>query len=129
MIALLYRWLPRIFYCHCRPDRSFFWRGRQFPLCARCTGQLAGMLLGIVLFVAAPFSVEICVFLMLALIADGFLQLLTRYESTNLRRLLTGILFGVGFYELAAWSVIQTVTWGHELGKIMRENWMVGWMG
>src|SRR4051812_167741 len=24
--------------CHQRPDRSFFWQGHQFPVCARCTG-------------------------------------------------------------------------------------------
>ena len=24
--------------CHQRPERSFFWDGQQFPVCARCTG-------------------------------------------------------------------------------------------
>ena len=34
--------------------------------------------------------------LCLPLIADGFLQLLTSYESTNIKRILTGIPFGIG---------------------------------
>ncbi|RGF93239.1 DUF2085 domain-containing protein [Ruminococcus sp. AM54-1NS] len=33
--------------CHQRPDRSFFFHGWQFPVCARCTGVLAGQLVGI----------------------------------------------------------------------------------
>ncbi|PQL91928.1 DUF2085 domain-containing protein [Apibacter adventoris] len=24
--------------CHQKPERSFFWKRKQFPLCARCTG-------------------------------------------------------------------------------------------
>ena len=24
--------------CHRKPERSFFFRGHQFPVCARCTG-------------------------------------------------------------------------------------------
>ena len=34
--------------------------------------------------------------LCLPLIADGFLQLLTPYESTNFKRVLTGVPFGFG---------------------------------
>ena len=34
--------------------------------------------------------------LCLPLIADGFLQLLTTYESTNFKRILTGLPFGFG---------------------------------
>ncbi len=33
--------------------------------------------------------------LMLPMLFDGFLQLLTRYESGNYRRLFTGFLFGI----------------------------------
>lgn len=34
---------------------------------------------------------------MLPLVADGFTQKLTAYESNNTRRLITGILFGIAF--------------------------------
>ena len=43
--------------------------------------------------------------LMVPMVADGFLQLKTRYESTNCRRLLTGIPFG---YSLVALFVLFT---------------------
>ena len=44
----LWRWLPILFGCHCRPDRSFHFRdGTPFPICARCTGELAGILAGL----------------------------------------------------------------------------------
>ena len=52
MTAWLYRWLPIVFGCHCREDRSFHIRGRRLPLCARCTGELAGIL---GCLVSAPF--------------------------------------------------------------------------
>ncbi len=89
----------RIFFgCHARPDRSFYFRGKQFPICARCTGELIGMIAGIpiAIFWGYP-RFEVVLLMMLPLIFDGFLQRLTAYESTNIRRLLTGILFGIAF--------------------------------
>lgn len=35
--------------------------------------------------------------LMVPMVFDGFLQLLTPYESGNIRRLLTGMVFGLAF--------------------------------
>lgn len=87
----------RIFFgCHARPDRSFYFRGKQFPICARCTGELVGMILCIptLIFWGCP-SFGIVLLLMIPLIFDGFLQRLTSYESGNIRRLITGILFGI----------------------------------
>lgn len=89
----------RIFFgCHARPDRSFYFRGKQFPICARCTGELVGMLIGI--FIAICFGVLnfwIACLMMIPLVVDGFTQRLTAYESNNIRRLWTGILFGIAF--------------------------------
>jgi uncharacterized membrane protein len=34
--------------CHQLPERSFFLAGRQFPVCARCSGLYAGVVLGLV---------------------------------------------------------------------------------
>lgn len=89
----------RIFFgCHARPDRSFFFHGKQFPICARCTGELIGILLGIpiALFIGYR-SFLVTLALMAPMVIDGFVQLLTSYESKNYKRLITGILFGIAF--------------------------------
>lgn len=92
------RFLQILFGCHARPERSFFFRGKQFPICARCTGELIGILAGIPTAIIFGFPKLPYVFLMMVpLLVDGFLQLLTSYESGNLRRLFTGILFGLAF--------------------------------
>ena len=52
MSTWLYKWLPIIFGCHCRDDRSFHYRGKKFPICARCTGELVGIL---ILLISCPF--------------------------------------------------------------------------
>lgn len=92
----------RIFFgCHARADRSFFFRGRQFPICARCTGELIGILMGIpIVFVTGYARFWIMVLMMTPMVVDGLCQLLTSYESKNYRRLLTGILFGIAFISL-----------------------------
>lgn len=89
----------RIFFgCHARPDRSFYFRGKQFPICARCTGELVGILMGIPTAICFGYpSFWIAALMMLPLVIDGFTQRLTAYESTNIRRLFTGILFGIAF--------------------------------
>lgn len=105
--------MPIIFGCHCRADRSFHWKGRQFPICARCTGELLGILAAVATYFPLRPSPWLMVGMMLPMLADGFLQLLTAYESTNPRRLLTGILFGyslTGLYLLSA-------TWTFQYGK------------
>ena len=91
--------------CHRRPDRSFFWRGRQFPVCARCTGVYIGETIALVQFLIVH-----RVFLLLSLLfcAVMFLDWLIQYmeirESTNRRRLMTGLLGGYGVMSLEiAW--------------------------
>ena len=84
-------------YCHRKPERSFFWKGKQLPVCARCTGIHIGYLSIFVLFtdiVYIPFWIS--VLLVLPTYLDGLIQALTRYESTNLVRITTGIFAGVG---------------------------------
>jgi len=77
--------------CHQRPERSFFVRRRQFHVCARCTGLLAGLTL-------APFALTMhaaVLFLfptaLAILIADGLSQRFRLRDSSNLLRLSTGI--------------------------------------
>lgn len=82
--------------CHQMQERSFSVRGYQLPLCARCTGLLCGHIIGFLLGCLTEVPLYAAC-LMLPLIADGTVQYLTAYESTNLRRVITGVLYGTGF--------------------------------
>lgn len=113
----LYRWLPRLCACHCRADRSFFWKGRQFPVCARCTGTLLGTAAGLALCLVWLPPVWLTVLLMAPMVADGLRQLKTQYESTNPRRLVTGLLFGYGMTAFL-WVTGRAAFWlGYNLMK------------
>ncbi len=86
--------------CHQRADRSFFLGGNELPFCARCTGVWLGLFLGLVVmaFVAVPLDSRLAwVFVvgLLPLMVDGGGQLLGLWESTNVVRLVTGVLAGV----------------------------------
>lgn len=89
----------RIFFgCHGRQDRSFFYKGKQFPICARCTGELVGIIFSILMIaVYKNISLFWSILIMIPLVIDGTLQLLTSYESNNTKRFITGFLFGIGF--------------------------------
>lgn len=113
-----YKWLPRIFGCHCRADRSFhYMRGGhrcKAPICARCTGELFGILTGIVwTFFGLP-DWRILAVMLIPMILDGSVQLLTRYESTNLRRVVTGFFFGIGLWGLLVLSLQASFRLGRE---------------
>lgn len=56
--------------------------------------------------------------LLLPLIVDGVVQARTRYESTNGRRLVTGILFGYGGIVLFFLSVYAAYSFGRDLGRV-----------
>lgn len=113
----LWRWLPIVFGCHCRPDRSFRFRGgTPFPICARCTGELAGILAALATYWIIHPSAGAAAALLLPMLADGFLQLCTPYESGNLRRLATGGLFGYALIVLLLTSLGWAFQWGFDLG-------------
>lgn len=82
--------------CHQMPERSFFIKGYQFPLCARCTGILLGELLALPLWAICQPSIVIAVLLIFPMAYDGLLQYLLSVMSNNKRRLVTGLLAGYG---------------------------------
>ena len=87
-------------------SRSFHIRGKRLPLCARCTGELAGILLCLL---SAPFALPPALpalGLLVPMVLDGGIQALTPYESGNLRRLVTGTLFGFGLTTLFLRSTV-----------------------
>ena len=98
--------IGRIAGCHQRSDRSFFVRGKQFPVCARCTGVFFGYLVGGILFwfykIPFCFNIAFCAIMF----ADWLVQRLGWRESTNLRRLITGIVCGVGWIQLSLGALV-----------------------
>lgn len=94
-------WLAAMDYCgrcgcHQRPDRSFFVGRWQLPLCARCTGVLIGHLTGCPTALRRRLSLWTALCCCEATLLDWTAQRLGIRESTNLRRLITGILGGFG---------------------------------
>ena len=94
--------------CHRKPERSFFYKGHQFPVCARCTGFYISGISSIFLFklYPVPYSLTtllIGIILLIPSAIDGFTQLFEFRESNNTLRLITGLLGGVGLilvYEI-----------------------------
>lgn len=83
--------------CHQMPERSFFIRGYQFPVCARCTGIIIGELVALLLSVVYQKYHILILTMLFPMLLDGTIQFFTQYVSNNTRRLITGILFGFSF--------------------------------
>lgn len=113
----LYKWLPIIFGCHCREDRSFYYKGEKFPICARCTGELVGIVISMFSCFFFRLSILSSVFLLIPMIIDGIVQLKTSYESNNRRRFITGFLFGYGLFMLFIITTIMAFQFGVSLTK------------
>ena len=113
----IYKWLPIVFGCHCKSSRSFFYNGKQFPICARCTGEAVGIIFSIFLFFFYTPSVKIAFLLMFPMIIDGFIQMFLKYESTNIRRFTTGFLFGIGLMTIFVVTTKIALSYGINIGK------------
>jgi len=92
-----------ITFCHQKPERSFFWKGKQFPICARCTGIYVGYLaLPLFLFSVVQLNIWWTIAFVLPTYIDGVTQNNFNRESTNFLRLSTGILAGIGLMSMAS---------------------------
>jgi len=90
-------YLGKISGCHQRADRSFFIHGKQFPVCARCTGVFVGQAFSLVLIRFWKPSYMILLLFCGIMLFDWFIQYLEIKESSNWRRLITGGLCGYAF--------------------------------
>lgn len=87
--------------CHRMPERSFFIKGHQFPVCARCTGFYTGLAVFLVwnYFFKINYDINtliISIILMIPVSIDGFTQYFGPRESTNKLRFITGFIGGIG---------------------------------
>ncbi|MBQ9625152.1 MAG: DUF2085 domain-containing protein [Clostridia bacterium] len=87
--------------CHQIPERCFTVKGYTFPLCARCCGVLIGQLAAMI---ALPLGILPGIYWGIPLLAimgiDWFIQFVHILESTNLRRFITGLCGGFGFFTI-----------------------------
>jgi uncharacterized membrane protein len=89
-------------FCHRDPKRSFFYKGRQFPMCARCTGLYTGYSSWpLFVFGFLNFSFFVTVLMILPTLLDGFIQYYSRWESRNWIRFSSGLAAGIGLMSLA----------------------------
>ena len=95
--------------CHQRADRSFFFKGYQFPVCARCTGVLIGYCLTIPVYLLWKFYYQQCLIACLIMLLDWMIQYLKIRESTNIRRLVTGVLGGFGVFGFQILLTIELI--------------------
>ena len=83
--------------CHQLSHRSYSYNDNQMSFCARDTGIFIGLVLG---FMYASrkkiiLTLPLVIAALLPIGLDGTIQLLTDYESTNPKRLITGLIAGI----------------------------------
>ncbi len=86
--------------CHQKEERSFFINGNQMPFCSRCTAIWLGLAfgLGFMVFYRIELNERFVLAILIGLAPigiDGIGQLLGFWESTNVIRVITGLLIGV----------------------------------
>lgn len=86
--------------CHQLPQRSFFYKGKQFPVCARCTGVTIGQIAAVFYSFFGSVSFFKCLLLIAVMGADWLVQAVHIRESNNLRRLFTGFCGGFGLFSI-----------------------------
>jgi uncharacterized membrane protein len=87
--------------CHQMPERSFKAGAYVFPVCARCTGVFFGQLSAVILAVFGMVCTYYIAVSMLAIMGiDWLIQKTGVRESTNIRRLVTGVLGGFGLFSI-----------------------------
>ena len=91
--------------CNLNIERAFFIGNFCFPLCVRCSAIVLGVLLTVVLIQLFKIKLKgkffvVWILLIAPCLIDGIMQYGFGVESTNLRRLITGLLSGVGIGNL-----------------------------
>lgn len=86
--------------CHQLPERSLYIKGKQFPVCARCTGAFLGYAFGGILFFFVRFKIWVSFLFCAVMFIDWLIQYLGIAQSNNTRRVITGFLCGIGLIQI-----------------------------
>ena len=86
--------------CHQKAERSFFINENEMPFCSRCTAIWLGIAIGLgfMIFYQIQLNEKFIFAILLSIIpigVDGLGQLFGFWESTNIVRVITGLLIGV----------------------------------
>jgi len=86
--------------CHQKSERSIIINGNQMPFCARCTAIWLGLTIGLVFmfFYKIGLNDRFVFLLLIGLIPigiDGIGQMVGLWESTNILRVITGLIIGI----------------------------------
>ena len=95
--------------CHQLPNRSFWFNGYQFPVCARCTGVFIGNILATAMLFIYVIKPQFCIIGCLILFVDWLIQRLNICESTNTRRSITGVIGGYALTSMC-FNVLKLIT-------------------
>ena len=83
--------------CHQLSHRSYEYNNNQMPFCARDVGIFVGLAIGFIgsLGRKMELTLPIVILCLLPIGLDGTIQLFTEYESTNPKRVITGLIAGI----------------------------------
>lgn len=99
--------------CHQKVERSFFINGNQMPFCSRCTAIWLGLAIGLgfMAFYRIQLDEKFLYAIIIGLVPigiDGLGQHFGFWESTNIIRLITGLLAG-GVCGIAIGIIIDEI--------------------
>jgi uncharacterized membrane protein len=92
--------------CHGIPERCLSVRGKRMKICARCYGCVIGHILAFILMFLNLLPIwYISLGLLIIMYIDWSLQQFLNIMSNNMRRLITGLLGGLGIGSLI-WTFV-----------------------
>lgn len=95
-------------FCHRKKDRSICFFGLERIFCSRCLGIIIGGIIGIFFAILGhQLDTFFSLFFLLPLIVDGLYQAVRKRESSNLKRIITGFIFGFGLQSIVGIIVMQ----------------------
>ena len=82
--------------CHQLSHRSYSYNDNQMPFCTRDVGIFAGLAIGFTYALGRriELTLPMIILCLVPIGIDGTVQLLTDYESTNVKRVITGLIAG-----------------------------------
>ena len=97
--------------CHQLAERSFVLNGNQMPFCTRDLGIFIGLVAGMGLAFSGRIRIglKLSLLLLAPMALDGGAQLISSYESSNIIRLATGVIAGVGIAYLLDWFAVRVL--------------------